>query len=351
MSGIVWPMRASRLVSILLLLQTRGRMTARELAGELEVSLRTIYRDLDELGAAGVPVYADRGATGGYRLVDGYRTRLTGLNADEAEALFLSGLEGPAAQLGLETVLAAAQLKVLAALPPELRGRAARIRERFHLVGPGWFTAPEDVPHLAAVAEALWAGRRLEMRYQRQDAITERLVEPLGLVLQAGTWYLVARREGAVRTYRVSRIVAAGATGDRFERPPDFDLAAYWQRSVAEFERSLARVPVTLRVRADAVGELAYALGGRRRLQSAMETAPVPDADGWVTLDFLLESVDGAHDDLLRLGAQVEVLAPPDLRRRIAATVRELAARYAAELDALPTAQCPKASRTRGVKR
>ncbi len=327
-------MRAGRLVSILLLLQTRGRMTARQLADEMEVSLRTIYRDLDELAVAGVPVYAERGATGGYRLVDGYRTRLTGLSAEEAEALFLSGLEGPAAELGLETVLAAAQLKVLAALPPELRGRTARIRERFHLVGPGWFSSPEEVPLLTVVAEALWESRRLSMRYRRGETEHDRLVEPLGLVLQAGTWYLVARREGAVRTYRVSRIVAARVQAEPFERPPDFELAAYWERSVAEFERSLAQVPVTLRVRGDRVDELAYALGGRGRLRGAGGPLPAPDANGWVTLDLRLESIEGAHDDLLRLGASVEVLAPDELRHRLRETAAEIATLYRLDVEA-----------------
>ena len=235
-------MHASRLVAILLLLQTRGQLTARELADELEVSLRTIYRDLEGLAAAGIPVYAERGPSGGYRLVEGYRTRLTGLNADEAEALFLSGLGGAAAQLGLGTVLAAAQLKVLAAMPPELRGRASRVRERFLLVAPGWFKEDEELPALATIAQAVWEGHRIRMRYDRRPEPVERIVEPFGLVLKAGIWYLVARREGSLRTYRVSRILEATELEESFDRPTDFDLGAYWGSSTEIFESSLRQV-------------------------------------------------------------------------------------------------------------
>src|SRR3989442_5802394 len=156
-------MKASRMVSLLLLLQTRGQLTAAELSEQLEVSVRTIYRDVESLSEAGVPIYAERGPHGGVRLVEGYRTRLTGLTTDEAEALFLSGLPGPAAELGLATVVAAARLKVLAALPPELRSRAARITQRFYLDAPGWFRPSEDVPHLEALAEAVWGAIEVEL--------------------------------------------------------------------------------------------------------------------------------------------------------------------------------------------
>src|SRR3954454_10086623 len=201
-------MRAGRLVSLLLLLQSRGLMTAEQLARELEVSVRTIYRDVDALSIAGVPIYADRGPLGGIRLVDGYRTRLTGLTTQEAEALFLSGLPGPAAQLGLGTVVTAARLKVLAALPPELRARASRISQRFHLDAPGWFQGSESVPHLQTLSTAVWEDRKLSLGYRRNDGNTvDRVVDPLGLVLKAGVWHLVVQTSGAApRTYRVSRI-------------------------------------------------------------------------------------------------------------------------------------------------
>src|SRR6478735_6101216 len=187
-------MRASRLVNLMLLLQTRGGLTAAELARDLEVSIRTIHRDVEELSAAGVPIYAERGPQGGVRLVDGYRTRLTGMTADEAEALFLSGLPGPAAELGLGTVVAAARLKVLAALPTELRARASRLVERFHLDASGWFQADEPVPYLAVLSEAVWEGQRVAIEYDRGEVV-RRILDPLGLVLKAGTWYLVAVSE------------------------------------------------------------------------------------------------------------------------------------------------------------
>src|SRR5918995_2096898 len=202
-------MRASRLVQLLLLLQARGRMTAGALSVELEVSERTVHRDVEALSAAGVPVYAERGPHGGIQLIDGYRPRLTGLTGDEAEALFLSGIPGPAAELGLGTVVAAARLKVLAALPGELRARASRLVERFYLDAAGWFRGAEPVPHLSTLAEGVWESRRVTIEYERGDQTVGRVIEPLGLVLKAGTWYVVAGHEGQLRTYRVSRVTTA----------------------------------------------------------------------------------------------------------------------------------------------
>jgi predicted DNA-binding transcriptional regulator YafY len=229
-------MRASRLVQLLLMLQARGRVTAAVLAEELEVSERTIHRDVDALSAAGVPIYAERGPHGGIQLVDGYRTRLTGLTGDEAEALFLSGIPGPAAELGLGTVVAAARLKVLASLPSELRARASRLVERFHLDASGWFQTGETAPHLAVMADAVWEARRMRIRYRRGDSGVDRVIDPLGLVLKAGIWYVVASTDGQVRTYRARRILAAEPTGESFARPAAFDLAAHWTESIAAYE-------------------------------------------------------------------------------------------------------------------
>ena len=321
-------MRASRLITVLLLLQTRGRMTAQQLADELEVSVRTVYRDVEELSASGIPVYADRGTHGGFQLVEGYRTRLTGLTPEEAEALFLSGYPGPAAQLGLGTVLAAAQLKVLAALPPELRSRAARLRQRFHLDAPGWFQEPDVTPHLQQIAEAVWADRRLGMHYRRgsDDAVVERVVDPLGVVLKAATWYLVARHEGGMRTYRVSRIADLEML-DRFERPEDFDLAGYWDHSVAAYAGSLPRFRATVKLRGDGLERLALIIGDGQARQ-ALAAAAGPDADGWVTASISLEELWHAEANLLQLGPDAQVVEPSELRERVAAAARAVASIY-----------------------
>ena len=329
MIGYAAGMRASRLISVLLLLQTRGRLTARQLADELEVSVRTVYRDVEELSASGIPIFADRGVHGGFQLVEGYRTRLTGLTPEEAEALFLSGYPGPAAQLGLGTVLAAAQLKVLAALPPELRSRASRISQRFHLDAPGWFQEPESAGFLQPIAEAVWGDRRLRMHYRRgsDDATVERVVDPLGVVLKGGIWYMVARAENGNRTYRVSRIQDLGILDDRFERPEDFDLAAYWDASVAAYQESLPSFLAVLRVR-DMDAERLGGVIGLPAARAALEAAGEPDADGWRNVEIRLEDVWRAQPAILSLGSDAEVLEPLELRERLAATARGLAQVY-----------------------
>jgi len=320
-------MRASRLVSLLLLLQTRGRMTAAELARELEVSVRTIHRDVDALSEAGVPIYAERGPHGGVRLVDGYRTRLTGMTGEEAEALFLSGLPGPAAELGLGTVVTAARLKVLAALPPELRARASRLVERFHLDAAGWFQAGEEVPHLPALAECVWETRRVEMDYHRADQIVTRTVEPLGLVLKGGVWYLVGRADEQIRTYRVSRVARTLPTEERFERPEDFDLAAYWAESSAAYEREAPRLDLVVRVRQDRLGMLRSFVG--RASVAAAERLGEPDGDGWLKLKMRIEWPDDAPRTLLGMGPDLEVVEPAGVREKLAELARETVARYA----------------------
>ncbi|KOU99759.1 helix-turn-helix transcriptional regulator [Streptomyces virginiae] len=321
-------MRADRLLSLLLLLQNRGRTTAPELAAELEVSVRTVYRDIDALGASGVPVLADRGPAGGYRLADGYRTRLTGLTDTQAGSLFLAGAPGPAQDLGLGADLAAAQLKLQAALPTQLAGRARQIQDRFHLDATAWFRDADPVPHLARIAQAVWDQRVLHAHYRRWRGEVRRELHPLGLVLKGGIWYLVAGvEEDAVRTYRVARFLAVDTAEEGFERPAGFELAAYWQESTRRLDAALHRQTAQLRLspRGRMLLPMQFGAAGTR----ALADAGPPDADGWVRVDVAVESEAVAVGDLLRLGTEAEVLGPPELRRALAETVRALAERYA----------------------
>lgn len=337
-------MRADRLLSLLLLLQNRGRMTAGELAAELEVSVRTVYRDIEALSASGVPVRTDRGPAGGFRLMAGYRTRLTGLTDAEAGALFLAGAPGPARDLGFGAVLATAQLKVEAALPGELAKRARLIQDRFHLDAPAWFRDADPVRFLAPIAQAVWEERRLRTRYRRWKGEVSRELCPLGIVLKGGLWYLVAGAAGAVsppniadtsdatdtagaiRTYRISRFLAVDVTDDVFERPVDFDLAAYWDESSRRLETSLHQGVARLRLSPYAQQLLPMYFGavGVR----ALEGAGPPDHAGWVIVELPVEAPVVAVGDLLRLGTDAEVLGPPELRRALATTVTALAERY-----------------------
>jgi predicted DNA-binding transcriptional regulator YafY len=310
--------KSSRLLSILLLLQTRGRMTAAQLAEVLEVSVRTVYRDVEALSTAGVPLYGDAGHAGGYRLLDGYRTRLTGLTTDEAEALFLAGAPGPAAELGLGPYLAAAQLKVRAALPAELREHADRISGRFHLDAPGWYTDADETPFLHTVADAVWHNRVLYAIYRRwrEPTDVERRLEPYGLVLKAGRWYVVAGP--GPRTFRVDQILelTASDSDEEFTRPDDFDLAAYWTAHQRDFHHRLYRSEAVVRLAPGATLARAVSVNGQT------------ESDGWTLMSVPIESVEHAHGEFLRLGTDIEVLSPPELRDRIARTVAELAETY-----------------------
>ena len=319
-------MRADRLLAMLLLLQARGGMSASELARELEVSVRTVFRDLDALSAAGIPVYADRGAQGGIRLLAGYRTDLTGLSSDEAQALLLLGIPGPLDELGLGGPRGAAERKLLAALPPAARRDAERTRERLHVDPEGWDRPPADVAHLAVLTDSLFRDRRLRLSYERGDSRrVMRLAEPLGLVLKGGTWYLVARVEGDERVFRVSRVRGVQVLDERFERPPQFELSAFWASWTATSEAAVDWVTVRVRVSAGFITELPWAVGEavRTSLQKARRRP-----DGSVAIDLRYYSMEEARRSLLGMGLEVEVLRPARLRREIAAAAAEVAGRY-----------------------
>ncbi|MFF0165315.1 helix-turn-helix transcriptional regulator [Streptomyces prasinus] len=322
-------MSAGRLLSLLLLLQTRGRMSARGLADELGVSVRTAYRDLARLQAAGIPVYAEPGRGGGYQLVDGYRTRLTGMSEGEARALFLSGLPGPAADLGLAAEATTARLKLLAALPTGLREEATQAAAVFHLDAPGWYREPEQTPYLSLFVDAVLTQRAVDVHYRRWRVPQEvhRRLRPYGLVLKSGVWYLVAAAKNRIATYRVTQVLDAVLGDERFDRPQDFDLGAYWTSYLDDFQARRYTGTATVRL----------SPRGRRRLpdnvppevvRAVDSTATAVGDEGWVEAVIPTESPEHACGELLRLGIDVEVVAPVELRRAMADAVGILARAY-----------------------
>jgi predicted DNA-binding transcriptional regulator YafY len=317
-------MRASRLLSIQMMLETRGRMSAAALAEALEVSVRTLHRDIDQLSAAGVPIYAERGRAGGFRLMDGWTTRLTGLTPSEAQAVFLSGLAGPAADLGLAAPMQGAQLKLLTSLPATWRAEAQKVQSRFHLDPVDWYREADAVPHLSAVAQALWDDRQLRLRYESWERDVDRVVHPLGLVLKAGAWYLVASAGKEPRTYRVSNIKQAEVLPARALRPRQFDLARHWTKSVARFETELYKGHAEILATPTGLKLLRYQNAAVARVAAS---APKPRRqDGRVPLRIPIESVEQAAGQLIRLAPEVEVTGPPPLRRALLARLRQVTA-------------------------
>jgi predicted DNA-binding transcriptional regulator YafY len=302
--------RADRLLRLVLLLQTRGRMTAEQLAAELEVSVRTIYRDVDALSSAGFPVYSERGVGGGCQLVDGYRTSLTGLSPLEAQALAFAALPGTAAELGIGALAAAAHLKVLTAVSPEARDTITTVQRCFHLDPRGWFRSEQpEHPHLPSLARAVWEGRQVSAIYRRAHGTARpRTLGPLGLVLKDGLWYLAARAPDEAKTFRVSRFEEVTLLDEPVERPPEFDLTAWWERWSDDFETGLDRYPVTVRM--------------------APPGGDLDNRDAWERRVLMFERPDWAESALLRLGATVEVIDPPEMRDRLEAAASKLFALY-----------------------
>ncbi|MDV5150013.1 WYL domain-containing protein [Streptomyces sp. SBC-4] len=325
-------MSAGRLLSVLLLLQSRGRVSARAVADELGVSVRTAYRDMARLQDAGVPVYAEPGHGGGYQLLDGYRTRLTGMSQGEARALFFAGLPGPAADLGLATEVTAARLKLLAALPAELSEEAARTAAVFHLDAPAWYREPERTPHLPLFVDAVLTRRAVDVRYRRwrEPQEVDRRLRPYGLVLKSGVWYLVAATENRTATYRVTQVLDAVASDERFDRPEGFDLAAHWTSYLDDFQARRYTGTATVRLSPRGRGRLADNVPPEVVRAVEATGKPVGD-DGWVEAVIPTESTEHACGELLRLGVDVEVLAPSELRQAMADTIGALARSYGAD--------------------
>ena len=317
-------MRASRLLSILILLQLRTRLTAEELAAEFEVSVRTIYRDVDALAAAGVPVFGDRGPGGGFQLVDGYKTRLTGLAGDEAGAMLMIGLPEQAREMGFGDAATRARNKLLAALPKAGSDEASRIAGRFHLDTIDWYRSARPVPFLTAIARAVLDRRRLRMTYESWTAVRDWTVEPLGLVLKAGTWYLVAHGVGKRRIFTVADVKACRTLEQSFDEPAGFDLPNWWSEQLRQFEARLR--PGMAKLRASPLGLRRLRLLGAFAAE-AVDAAGPAAADGWCAIDLPLETIEAAAPMLLGIGPEIEVLEPAELRVEVGRQARAVARR------------------------
>lgn len=301
-------------------------MTAEELANELEVSKRTIYRDIDALSVAGVPVYANGGPGGGYALLDSYRTTLTGLNENEIRALFMLTIPGPISDLGVSRDLKAAILKLTSSFADDQNEHANYLRQRLHLDAASWFQTDEPVPHLKTLQEAVWQDHQLVLSYRRRNgAVSERTVSPYGLVAKASIWYLAAATEQGMRVYRASRIEAVQMTQTHFSRPQDFDLAGFWAGWVTSYKASLPKYPVTLRFGPDLISVLPHILGND--VQSLVEQAQ-PDSEGWRVIDYTFERLEEAQTYVLGMGASVDIIAPEELRVSVLKKATDVVAHY-----------------------
>ena len=318
-------MRADRLLSVLLLLQVHRRQTARELAQRLEVSERTIHRDMEALSAAGFAVFAERGSGGGWMLVEGYKTNLTGLNKDEIQALFLTKPLRLLADLGLAKASDAAMIKLSAALPAAHRDNAEHARQRIHIDVTGWTRSDEAVRLLPVLQQAVWQERKLTFTYERSGCDpVDRLADPLGLVAKGSVWYLIAVVDGDTRSYRVSRIVSAELTGEPCVRPKGFDLAQYWEQSKVSFKAQLPNYRATLRAHPDVFPRMSFA--GRF---ARIEHSDAPDSDGWIRVAMRFDVEEMAVEYALSFGARMEVLEPETLREKVIAAAKSVITFYA----------------------
>ncbi len=309
-------MRADRLLSLLLLLQVKGKMTAQELARELEVSERTIYRDIDALSYAGVPVYGDPGHKGGYALVDDFRTNLTGMTRDELRALFMLGNLAPIADLGVGKELSAALLKLSASSSKEHQLEEEKIRQRFLFDSKWWDQREEQAPHLQVIQQAVWENQKLFITYRSPFSVNiKRKVAPYGLVAKAGRWYLVLARNDSMHVQRVSDLIEVYISEESFAGSENFDLKAFWRDWSTEYERFLSDFTATVRVAPGFFSVLPRYFGGG--ILNQIDQADPPDSEGWITLTLSFESFEAARDRLLGFGRGVEVLEPLALRKSI----------------------------------
>lgn len=309
-------MRAGRLITIILLMQNNGKMTSKALAEKLEVSERTIIRDMESLSEAGVPVYAERGFNGGWVLSEGYRTNLTGIHTDELISVIVASHSALLGDLGIEKHFDAAVQKLLAASPAEVSRGAALARQKIHIDGAGWHQMQESLPYLSIVQEAVWEERLLRLHYQREDGAAERTVRPLGLVAKRNVWYLVGEADGEKRTYRIARLLGAVMLEERFQRPADFDLAGYWEQSVAEFKQRLPQYAAKVKLLEPTLTRLS-----KERYVKIIESGP-SDEQGWLTATVEFQTVESACEIVLSFGSRMQAVEPAELRARIMAEAK-----------------------------
>lgn len=312
-------MRADRLLSIVLLLQAHHQMTSRDLAARLEVSERTIHRDMEALSGAGIPIVAVRGLGGGWSLLGEYRTTLTGLTEAEIQSLFVTKPTKLLADLHLQKAADGAQLKLLASLPSAFRQGAERARQRIHIDVSGWSNREEAVPFLPILQEALWLERKLLIEYERGEncETVERLLSPLGLVAKGSVWYLVASIDESVRSYRVSRIAHAEILNEPAPIPSDFNLANYWERSSTTFKPSVPNYLATFWVSPAVLLRLRFA-GRFARVNETDET----DARGWKKVHVGFDVEEMACEYAVSFGPNLEVIEPPSLREKVVAMTK-----------------------------
>jgi predicted DNA-binding transcriptional regulator YafY len=324
-------MRADRLLQLILLLQTRGKTSARRLAQALEVSERTVYRDIVALSAAGIPVYGEAGPQGGFSLVDSYRTSLTGLSPEETQALFMLGIPEPLRLLGLDQAYKSALLKLAAALPASRQAEEEQVRRRFYL-DPSWGSndgaqpAADSLPHLRAAQQAVWQDRCLRLRFRVFNVESEQVVQPYGLAARAGEWHLLGYHHGRVRVYPIHDLLEAELMDEAFERPADFDLPAFWKAWCAGEEQRRVSYRVRLRVRADFIPALGASLG-----RAALDRLEPPAEDGSRLLDWSFASLESARSRLLSMGCGVEVIEPLALRRSLQDYAEQVLSVYSPE--------------------
>ncbi|KOR87709.1 helix-turn-helix transcriptional regulator [Paenibacillus solani] len=316
-------MRADRLLSIMLMLQNGGKKSTRYLAEQLEVSERTIIRDMESLSSAGIPVYAERGSLGGWVLEENYRTNLTGMTHDELISLLVTSHSPLIGDLGIRKHFDAAYQKLLASSPRSIRQDAEMIREKIHIDGAGWHSYRETHPYLTVLQEALWLDRITRIQYMKGEELVERIIHPLGLVAKRSTWYVVAESQGELRTYRVSRIVDAVMTEEAFERPADFNLADYWEESLARFMQNLPQYPAQVRMTVNLTERLQ-----RERYVKILRCDIDNPQSGWISADLEFNTLESATAILLSIGAEIKVIAPQELREHVSTAAKAITRLY-----------------------